>query len=101
MPTYAYRCKSCSYEFEEIQKFADKALLTCPSCKKRQLVRLIGSAGLVFKGSGFYLTDYKVKPTADGELKPAPKKEVKKEETGEPKPTESPTPKKKHDKSKH
>ncbi len=59
MPTYQYRCKSCSYEFEEIQKFSDDPLVKCPSCRKNKLVRIIGGAGLVFKGSGFYLTDYK------------------------------------------
>ncbi|HTK83033.1 MAG TPA: zinc ribbon domain-containing protein [Bacteroidota bacterium] len=59
MPTYQYRCKSCSYEFEEIQKFSDEALTVCPSCNKPALVRVIGGAGLVFKGTGFYQTDYK------------------------------------------
>ncbi len=60
MPTYTYRCKSCSYEFEEFQKITDERLIQCPSCKKDTLIRVIdGGAGLVFKGSGFYHTDYK------------------------------------------
>jgi len=60
MPTYQYRCKSCSHEFEELQKISDEPLKICPSCKKPTLVRIIGGgAGLVFKGSGFYQTDYK------------------------------------------
>ncbi len=99
MPTYAYRCRSCSHEFDEIQRFYDKPLVTCPSCRKRKLVRLIGSAGLVFKGSGFYLTDYKNRSRSEDEVKPSPKKEAKKEEKGETKPAETHPTKKKHDKS--
>jgi putative FmdB family regulatory protein len=60
MPTYSYRCKSCEHHFEEWQKISDDPLVTCPSCGKNGLVRVIGGgAGLIFKGSGFYLTDYK------------------------------------------
>jgi putative FmdB family regulatory protein len=60
MPTYHYRCKSCHHEFEELQNNSESALIECPSCKKHSLVRMIGGgAGLVFKGSGFYGTDYK------------------------------------------
>lgn len=80
MPTYAYRCNSCAYEFEEVQKFADKPLITCPSCKKRKLVRLIGGAGLVFKGSGFYQTDYKNQTSGYAESKASAKKDAKSEE---------------------
>ncbi len=68
MPTYGYRCKSCSYEMEEFQKITDPPLMNCPSCHKDTLVRIIGAgAGLVFKGSGFYLTDYKKKSVGGGE----------------------------------
>lgn len=75
MPTYGYRCKSCSYELEEFQKISDPLLVQCPSCHKDTLVRIIGGgAGLVFKGSGFYLTDYKKKSTSGETPKPsAPK----------------------------
>ena len=60
MPTYHYRCKSCSYEFEELQRISEEPLKVCPSCKKETVVRILsGGAGLVFKGSGFYQTDYK------------------------------------------
>jgi putative FmdB family regulatory protein len=60
MPTYLYRCKSCSYEFEELQKITEDPLRTCPSCSKDTLIRVLsGGAGLLFKGSGFYETDYK------------------------------------------
>jgi len=67
MPTYAYKCKACKREFEKVQKFADDSLVKCPYCKKLKLVRLISSSGLVFKGSGFYLTDYKKRSTTETE----------------------------------
>lgn len=60
MPTYEYLCKSCNYEFEEFQPMSADALIICPKCAEPTLKRLMSSgAGLVFKGSGFYLTDYK------------------------------------------
>jgi len=66
MPTYMYRCKSCSHQFDEWQKMSDKYLVTCPSCKNDMLVRVIGGgAGLIFKGSGFYHTDYKKGPKSN------------------------------------
>lgn len=59
MPTYDYICVDCSHEFEEFQKMSDPLLFECPKCKG-SLQRKIGSgAGLLFKGSGFYVTDYK------------------------------------------
>jgi putative FmdB family regulatory protein len=60
MPTYDYRCKSCGFEFEEFQSMSSEMLVICPKCAEPSLKRLMSSgAGLVFKGSGFYLTDYK------------------------------------------
>src|SRR3990172_4921907 len=59
MPTYHYRCHACEHEFEEFQSMSDDPLIRCPECGKRKLVRVISGAGLVFRGSGFYLTDYK------------------------------------------
>ncbi len=60
MPTYKYRCTKCNYEFEEFQSMTAQPLQTCPSCKNKSLIRVIGSGGgVIFKGSGFYLTDYK------------------------------------------
>ena len=59
MPTYQYRCSDCGHEFEVIQSMKEDKLKTCPECGKDALQRLIGSgSGLIFKGSGFYLTDY-------------------------------------------
>jgi putative FmdB family regulatory protein len=76
MPTYHYRCKSCKNEFEELQKMSDDPLKVCPSCHKHTLVRLFsGGGGLVFKGSGFYITDYKGKsPSTHHKETPVEKK---------------------------
>ena len=60
MPTYEYRCTACKHEFEEFQSIKDKPLRKCPKCGKSALERLIGTgAAVVFKGSGFYQTDYR------------------------------------------
>ncbi len=60
MPTYDYRCNACGHEFEQFQSMKDKALKKCPECAKNALERLIGlGGGIIFKGSGFYETDYR------------------------------------------
>lgn len=60
MPTYDYQCAACGHRFEEFQSMSAKALRKCPACKKAKLERLIGAgAGVIFKGSGFYQTDYR------------------------------------------
>ena len=79
MPTYDYECDACGHSFEEWQSFKDEALTKCPACKKKKLRRLFGGgAAIIFKGSGFYETDYRQKDEAkkngkpaDGEAKPA------------------------------
>lgn len=59
MPTYEYECEKCGYKFEVFQSMTAEALKKCPKCKGK-IRRLIGAgAGLIFKGSGFYATDYK------------------------------------------
>ena len=87
MPTYAYRCPSCGHEYERLQKITDKTLAKCPECGTRGQRQISGGAGLVFKGSGFYITDYKRagdKPsTGDEGVKPSdtpakPKPDTKK-----------------------
>ena len=63
MPTYDYQCLGCGDDFELFQKMSDAAIRSCPKCKGK-VKRLIGTgSGLIFKGSGFYATDYK-KPAA-------------------------------------
>jgi len=60
MPTYDYECPACGYQFELFQNMTEKHLSVCPQCKSIKLKRLIGcGAGIIFKGSGFYETDYK------------------------------------------
>jgi putative FmdB family regulatory protein len=59
MPTYDYECPDCGRKFEVFQSISAKPVKVCPECGKRRVKRLIGAgAGLIFKGSGFYLTDY-------------------------------------------
>lgn len=57
MPTYVYRCNDCDYTFEARQSMSDDPLAVCPDCDEKSLRRVINSVGIVFKGSGFYVTD--------------------------------------------
>jgi putative FmdB family regulatory protein len=60
MPTYDYQCDACDHHFDEFQSISAEPLKKCPKCGKKKLRRLFGAgAGLIFKGSGFYLTDYR------------------------------------------
>lgn len=60
MPTYDYECENCGHHFEQFQSITTKPTKKCPECGKLKLQRLIGSgAGIIFKGSGFYQTDYR------------------------------------------
>ncbi|HLF20834.1 MAG TPA: zinc ribbon domain-containing protein, partial [Bacteroidota bacterium] len=60
MPTYEYQCKNCGHSFEEMESMAAEPLMVCPNCGKSSLKRLMsGGSGMIFKGSGFYHTDYK------------------------------------------
>jgi putative FmdB family regulatory protein len=60
MPTYEYACEACGHHFEEFQSIKAKPIEVCPNCGKKKVKRLIsGGAGFLFKGSGFYITDYR------------------------------------------
>ena len=60
MPTYEYKCAACDHAFERFQKISDRPVRTCPECGKRRVRRLISAGGgLLFKGPGFYATDYR------------------------------------------
>lgn len=60
MPTYEYKCDACGNRFERFQSITAAPLKQCPACGKNRVQRLIGTgAGLIFKGSGFYITDYR------------------------------------------
>src|SRR3954449_10264199 len=77
MPTYDYKCQACGHTFEELQSFSAPVLTKCPACKKKKLERLFGGGGaIIFKGSGFYETDYRRagQPADKGEAPPAESK---------------------------
>ena len=75
MPTYDYVCDGCGHAFELFQSMTDAVKKTCPKCGKKKLRRLIGAGGaIVFKGSGFYKTDYRsesYKKGAEADKKPS------------------------------
>ncbi|VTU01737.1 FmdB family regulatory protein OS=Rhodopirellula europaea 6C GN=RE6C_02103 PE=4 SV=1: Zn-ribbon_8 [Gemmataceae bacterium] len=80
MPTYDYECSACGHRFDELQSFNDPVLTKCPKCKKNKLERLFGGGGaIIFKGGGFYETDYRrAGQKADaGESKPEAKADTK------------------------
>ncbi|MCE5186186.1 MAG: zinc ribbon domain-containing protein [Planctomycetaceae bacterium] len=97
MPTYEYKCSGCEQVVEIFQSITARPVKKCPLCGKLKLKRLLGTgAGLIFKGSGFYATDYRsegYKKAAQGErpAAPADKKETKTETKSETK-TESTSP---------
>jgi putative FmdB family regulatory protein len=64
MPTYEYECKSCSHGFEVFQSMSDQALKDCPQCGKEVRRLILGGTGVIFKGSGFYVTDKSAKSEA-------------------------------------
>jgi len=68
MPTYEYACPKCGHEFELFQTMSAAPLKKCPKCGKTGVKRLIGAgAGLIFKGTGFYITDYRKGPPPPAE----------------------------------
>lgn len=71
MPTYEYKCCKCGFQFEAFQSILADPIEDCPKCKDGKVERLISAgAGVIFKGSGFYETDYKKKTTANGSSRP-------------------------------
>lgn len=89
MPTYEYKCENCGHLFEQFQSITSKPLRICPQCGENKLNRLIGAgSGIIFKGSGFYQTDYRndsYKKAAASDKKtsnkPVEKKETKPKES--------------------
>jgi putative FmdB family regulatory protein len=70
MPTYEYLCDACEHTFDEFQSFSDEPLKKCPACGKNRLRRLFGTgSAILFKGSGFYQTDYRSESYKAGEKK--------------------------------
>jgi len=93
MPTYDYACAACRHRFERFEPIGDDGPKECPRCRKKKARRLLGTgAGLIFKGSGFYTTDYKKTASSDPDAPPKepakkdePAKKEKKKEDKEPK----------------
>jgi putative FmdB family regulatory protein len=85
MPTYEYICDSCKNEFERFQSIISRPVRKCPECGKLSVQRLIGAgAGVIFKGSGFYQTDYRsegYKKAAESEKKSSTDKDTTKKNT--------------------
>jgi putative FmdB family regulatory protein len=121
LPTYEYKCTACDHAFEKFQPITSSPIKKCPQCGKSKVKRLIGTgAGLLFKGSGFYITDYRsdsynksakadssAAPAATGDAKPATdaaaapaKTEAKAESKSEPAPAPKPEPKRESKSSK-
>ena len=93
MPTYGYKCPKCGHEYEKLQKMSDNNRAKCPNCGTRGIRVISGGAGVVFKGSGFYETDYKrasasSRPSEDKKSSETPKTETKTETKTESKPSE-------------
>jgi putative FmdB family regulatory protein len=92
MPTYQYQCKKCGHELEELQSMTEPPLVRCPKCNTDSLARVMATGtALIFKGSGFYLTDYKKqsgrpatgdnKEKKDSEKKDSEKKDSEKKDS--------------------
>jgi putative FmdB family regulatory protein len=90
MPIYEYRCATCGYQNENLQKVSDPLLTDCPDCGKPTFNKLVSAAGFQLKGNGWYVTDFKnngAKPKTD---KPAG--DTAKTESAEPKKEDKPEP---------
>lgn len=88
MPTYDYKCPKCATRFERVQKMKDPHVAKCPKCGAKAERQLSGGHGIVFKGSGFYETDYK----RAGEKKDKDKKEGPKDSPSPSVPSPKPAP---------
>ena len=84
MPTYDYECDACGHEFELFQSISEPLKRKCPECKKQKLRRLFGTgAAVVFKGSGFYETDYRSESYRKGAEQEKKAGEKKTEKSGD------------------
>jgi putative FmdB family regulatory protein len=84
MPTYEYECRSCKHRFEEFQSITDEPLRKCPKCGKSVRRLFGGGMGIIFKGSGFYTTDYKRSSAVTGGNGSSKSKESKPENKSSP-----------------
>jgi putative FmdB family regulatory protein len=80
MPTYEYRCRYCHELVEAFQRMSDAPLIHCPHCNKEGLERIVsGGAGVIYKGEGWYVTDYSKKSSGGKELESSHSKTAKEE----------------------
>jgi putative FmdB family regulatory protein len=88
MPIYEYRCSTCGFQDEYLQKVSEPQLTVCPSCGKKKFEKLLSAPGFQLKGSGWYATDFKSgsKPAAKADTKGDAKSEPKAESKSEAKP---------------
>jgi putative FmdB family regulatory protein len=93
MPIYEYECEKCRHHFEELQPFTDKKTMKCPQCGGKAKRLISEGAGLIFKGSGFYITDYARKNSSisSDSSKDDSSREKKSDTDTPPKPKESKT----------
>lgn len=84
MPIYEYRCGSCGFEKEYLQKLSDAPITDCPSCGKAAMAKLVSAAGFQLKGSGWYATDFKNSGTGAAKKNGADGKDGAGSEKGEP-----------------
>ncbi len=94
MPTYEYICDACEHEFEQFQSITAPPVKACPECQKKKVRRKISTgAGILFKGGGFYETDYRSKSYSDAAKKDAEASKPASETKSETKPDAKPDPK--------
>ena len=78
MPTYNYVCSDCGFEFSVFRGINDSSIDNCPKCQSTRVERVItGGTGMIFKGDGFYITDYVKKNSKEKEIKDNKQKEIK------------------------
>ncbi len=95
MPTYDYKCKSCGHRWELFQSMTAKPVKACPECGKKTAERLIGiGAAVLFKGGGFYQTDYRSESYKKAAAADAPKADAHKADTPKAESTPKPEAKK-------
>jgi putative FmdB family regulatory protein len=89
MPTYEYECKICGYTFDAFQSMSDEPLKSCPQCGKEVRRLIHGGAGIIFKGSGFYVTDKKGSGSSASSKVPAKSQEAQSQTSQESKSQET------------
>ena len=95
MAVYDFKCENCGAEFEVERPLGATGAAKCPKCGSTKTAKVFSAAGIVFKGSGFYVTDSKSKPSGGGDSKPAETKPVETKPAEAAKPEQPATPSKK------